>query len=110
MMLLPTYYLQATGRVMYKRESFAAVRGDLSPEARAAIDALTAWRRDWRRVAWEAGYRALGAWVPDPIGRRMLAWARTARVNERDRARWSHLLPGARLLGEELLQRAEAAA
>jgi hypothetical protein len=110
MMLLPTYYLQATGRVMYKRESFAAVRGDFSPEARAAIDALTAWRRDWQRAAWESCYRAFGAWVPDPIGRRMLARARTARVNERDRARWNHLLPGARLLGDELLQRAEATA
>lgn len=110
MMLLPTYYLQLVGTVMYKRDSFGAVRDKVSPRARRAIDALSSWRREWRRGSWEDAYRSLGPTMPRSIAQRVLARARAASLRVDERSRWEAILPDARTLGSELLQLAEIAA
>jgi hypothetical protein len=110
LMLLPTYFLQATGRVMYKRESFAAVREALSSRGCEAMDALTDWRREWQPGPWEDAYRLFGERLPTALGRRLLVRARTAKVDHQQRDRWRRLLPLVRSASSELLQRAEAAA
>ena len=109
MMLLPTYFLQATRRVMYKRESFGAVWADLSPRAREAMDALAAWRREWRLTPLERTYRLLGARSAGRLAPRVLARVRSAGLTNDDRQRWQTVLPGACLMSSELLRRAEVA-
>ncbi|MBX6332077.1 MAG: hypothetical protein IRY91_09540 [Gemmatimonadaceae bacterium] len=103
MMLIPTYYLQVCGRVLYKRDSFDAVRDRLSSEAQAAMDELSAWRLAWRLSAWDRLYKWVGITVPEAIGHRILARARMAPVSSRDAARWRALIPGARRMAEELV-------
>ena len=110
LMLLPTFYLQATGQVMYKRESFRAVRGDLSAAAVAAMDDMSAWRREWRRGPWETAHRLLGAWLPAALAVRVLARARSARVGPTDLQRWRNLVTGARQMSIELALHASSVA
>jgi len=102
LMLLPSLCLEAKGQVLYKRDSFGAVRPMLSPTANMAMEALSAWRLDWKRGTWESVYRVLGPWLPAKLSVRLLARARSANVNRRDRERWSALVTGARALGFEL--------
>jgi len=78
------------------------VRPVLFPTANMAMEALSAWRLDWKRGTWESVYRVLGPWLPAKLSVRLLARARSANVNRRDRERWSALVTGARALGFEL--------
>ncbi len=104
-MLLPTYFLQLTGRVLYKRESFEAVRVELSPRAAEAMDAVSAWRKQWRLTGLERASRLLEVAPDGYLGQRVRARARGARIGRRDRERWQLVLQGARLMGAELLRR-----
>jgi predicted nucleotidyltransferase len=109
MMLLPTYSLQVSHRVLYKRESFEAVRVELSPRACEAMDALTAWRKEWRLTPLERTCRLLGPRWAEPLARRASVRARNARVTRHDRERWRNILPAARQMALEILRRADAA-
>lgn len=108
LMLIPSYFLQSVGRVLYKRDSFAAVRPYLSPVAQGAMDALSEWRRRWRFSTWDRLYKGLGALPPEPVARRLLARARACPPSAADMERWRAVVPGARLMAEELLERASA--
>lgn len=108
LMLLPSYYLQTRGEVLYKRDSFAAVRPHLSEHACHALDTLSDWRRGWRLSPWDRAYRTLGEWMPRPLATRALARVRAHPISSADRARWIGLLPCARALARELLALASA--
>lgn len=110
LMLLPTFYLQAKGQVLYKRESFDAVRSVLSPTAIGAMDRLSAWRREWKRGSWATAYHLIGSWLPGPISSRLLARVRMVRVSRRERERWSALVSGAKALCAELTRAASVGA
>jgi len=107
MMLLPTYFLQANGHVLYKRESFGAVRGLLSADAQTAMDELSTWRREWKRTPLEELYRALGGHLTWAISERILARVRTQCASATDATRFQRLLDGMCGLAAELSRRME---
>jgi hypothetical protein len=109
-MLIPSYFLQLTGRVLYKRDSFGVVRSLLSVRAQRAMDALSAWRVEWRRSGWDRLYRMAGPFLPDPLARRALGRARSCRLSRVEMDRWRRLLPDLRRLAEELLGQVPLAA
>lgn len=109
MMLLPTYYLQLKGQVVYKRESFQAVQSILSEDAWNAIEALSTWRQEWARTPLEQLYRTAGVYLPGAVSKRILAQVRLTPTTKSDADRWSVVLPGIREVADELSQRLAAA-